>query len=137
MRRTFVMSKAVVLMLAALLLAYLPAAGHHSFAATYLENKSVTIEATVVQFLFRNPHSVVHVDAPDESGKMQRWTVEWGAAGQLGGSNIARDTLKAGDTVVITGNPGRDPSEHRIRLVKISRKNGDPLWGTRPGETFR
>jgi hypothetical protein len=137
MRRTFVMSKAVVLILAALLLADLPAAGHHSFAATYLENESVTIEAAVVQFLFRNPHSFVHVDAPDESGKMQRWTVEWGAAGQLGGSGIARDTLKAGDTVVITGNPGRDPSEHRIRLVKITRKNGEPLWGTRPGETFK
>jgi hypothetical protein len=129
------MSKAVILILAAL--APLPAAAHHSFAATYLESESVTIEATVVQFLFRNPHSFVHVDAPDATGKMQRWIVEWGAAGQLGGSGIARDTLKAGDTVVITGNPGRDPSEHRIRLVTIRRKNGDPLWGTRPGETFR
>jgi hypothetical protein len=129
------MSKAVILILAAL--APLPAAAHHSFAATYLESESVTIEATVVQFLFRNPHSFVHVDAPDATGKMQRWIVEWGAAGQLGGSGIARDTLKAGDSVVITGNPGRDPSEHRIRLVTIRRKNGDPLWGTRPGETFR
>ena len=39
--------------------------------------------------------------------------------------------------VGITGNPGRDPSEHRIRLLTISRKNGEPLWGTKPGETFK
>lgn len=116
---------------------FVPLMAHHSFAATYLEDKTITIEATVVQFLFRNPHSLVHVDAPDETGKTQRWTVEWGSAGQLGGSGIARDTLKGGDVVLITGNPGRDPSEHRVRLLTIRRKNGEPLWGTRPGETFK
>jgi len=114
-----------------------PLVAHHSFAATYLEDKTITIEATVVQFLFRNPHSLVHVDAPDDAGTKQRWTVEWGSAGQLGGSGIARDTLKAGDVVLISGNPGRDASEHRIRLITIKRKNGEPLWGTKPGETFK
>ena len=34
---------------------------HHSFAATYLEDQTVTIEGDLVQFLFRNPHSFVHV----------------------------------------------------------------------------
>ncbi len=127
-------TRAVVVILAALALADSPAMAHHSFSATYLEGESITIEATVVQFLFRNPHSFVQVDAPDDKGKVQRWAVEWGSAGQLGGSGIARDTLKTGDVVIITGTPGRDPSEHRIRLVTIRRQNGDPLWGTRPGE---
>jgi hypothetical protein len=62
--------------------------------------------------------------------------VEWGSAGQLGGAGIARDTLKTGDEVQITGNPGRVPSEHRMRLTKIRRKNGDAIWGSRPGEVF-
>jgi hypothetical protein len=127
----------VALISAALFPSFLPATAHHSFAATYLEDKTITIEATVVQFLFRNPHSLVNVDVRDEAGKMQRWAVEWGAAGQLGGSGIARDTLKTGDVVLITGNPGRDPAEHRLRLTTIRRQNGEPLWGTRPGETFR
>jgi len=41
---------------------------HHSFAATYLEGQTQKIEGKVVQFLFRNPHSFLHVEAPDEKG---------------------------------------------------------------------
>ena len=54
---------------------------HHSFAATYHEDKTVKIEGKLVQFQFRNPHSFVHIEAPDEQGVMQRWAVEWGGAG--------------------------------------------------------
>src|SRR6185369_4254570 len=113
---------------------------HHSFAATYREDQTVKIEGTMVQFQFRNPHSFVQVDAPDAKGVMQRWGVEWGGAGQLGGQNINRYTLKAGDHVIITGNPGRNPDEHRIRMTGLKRPaaNGEPelSWGTKPGETF-
>jgi thiamine monophosphate kinase len=34
---------------------------------------------------------------------MQRWAIEWGGAGQLGGQGISRDTLKPGDHIVVTG----------------------------------
>jgi hypothetical protein len=109
---------------------------HHSFAATYREDKTVKIEGTIVQFQFRNPHSFVQVDAPDANGMMQRWGVEWGGAGQLGGQNITRYTLKSGDHVIITGNPGRNPEEHRIRMVGLKRPSDGLSWGGRPGETF-
>src|ERR1044071_9062595 len=59
------------------------AAAHHSFAATYFEDKTQTIEGTIVQFMFRNPHSFVHVEAPDDNGQMRRWAVEWAATAQL------------------------------------------------------
>ena len=45
-----------------------PVSAHHSFAATYFEDKTETIEGDLVQFLFRNPHSFVHVEAKDEQG---------------------------------------------------------------------
>src|SRR3989442_15941090 len=51
---------------------------HHSFAATYFEDKTEKIEGTLVQFLFRNPHSFVHVEVKGENGEIQRWAVEWG-----------------------------------------------------------
>src|SRR5438093_4883249 len=41
---------------------------HHSFAATYLEGQTQKIEGKVVQFLFHNPHSFLHVEAPDDKG---------------------------------------------------------------------
>ena len=41
---------------------------HHSFAATYFEDQTESIEGNLVQFLFRNPHSFVHVEAKDKEG---------------------------------------------------------------------
>src|ERR1700691_3903241 len=82
---------------------------HHSFAATYFEDKTEKIQGKLVQFLFRNPHSFVQVEAEDEHGVVQRWAIEWGAGGQLGRQGVTRDTLKPGDEVIIVGNPGRNP----------------------------
>ncbi|MGA2715126.1 MAG: DUF6152 family protein [Bryobacteraceae bacterium] len=94
---------------------------HHSFAATYFEDQTVTIEGKLVQFLYRNPHSFVHVEAPDDKGVMQTWAVEWGAGGQLGRDGVTRESLKPGDHVIITGNPGRTPEDHRVRMRSIRR----------------
>src|SRR5262245_15124329 len=126
--------KLFVLLFAALLLSAATAYAHHSFAATYFEDRTVKIEGKLVQFLFRNPHSFVHVEAPDEKGETQRWAVEWGGAGQLGGQGVTRETLKAGDHVVITGNPGRNPADHRVRMVSLRRTSDNFGWGQRPGE---
>ena len=109
---------------------------HHSFAATYHEDQTVKIEGTLVQFQFRNPHSFVQVDAPDGKGVMQRWGVEWGGAGQLGGQGVDRYTLKAGDHIIITGNPGRTAEDHRIRMVTLKRTSDGFGWGTEKGQTF-
>ena len=102
---------------------------HHSFAATYFEDKTQTIEGNLVQFLFRNPHSFVHVEAPDEKGAMQRFAVEWGAGLQLNRQGVTRETLHPGDHVIITGNPGRNPEDHRLRMRTISRTADGWKWG--------
>ena len=127
--------KLVLTLAAGMLMSALTVYAHHSFAATYFENKQVKIEGKIVQFLFRNPHSFVHVMAPDENGTMQKWMIEWGGAGQLGGQGITRDTIKIGDPVIITGNPGRDPADHRIRMVTLKRTTDGFGWGGKAGET--
>ena len=102
---------------------------HHSFAATYFEDKTQKVEGKLVQFLFRNPHSFIQVEAEDENGVMQRYAVEWGAGGQLGRQGVTRDTLKPGDHVIIVGNPGRNPEDHRLRMVSITRPSDGWKWG--------
>jgi hypothetical protein len=119
---------ALVLTIACALGAY----GHHSFASTY--HKTVKIEGEIKQFQFRNPHSFVTVEAPDEKGQMQRWGVEWGGATQLGGQGVTRYSLRVGDVVVITGRPGRTASDHRILMQTLLRKSDGFGWGNRPGE---
>jgi hypothetical protein len=112
------------------------AGAHHSFTATYDESVETTIDGTLVQFMFRNPHAFVHVLAPDENGQMQRWAVEWGAAGTLDRQGVTRETLKAGDHVIITGNPGRNPIDHRVRMRTLLRPSDNFTWGTAAGEDF-
>ena len=124
----------LVALVVGVLLFGVTAYAHHSFAATYHEDKTVQIEGKLVQFMFRNPHSFVSIEAPDESGVMQRWGVEWGGAGQLGGQGVTRETLKPGDIVTITGNPGRNAADHRIRMVSLKRKSDGFGWGQRQGE---
>jgi Family of unknown function (DUF6152) len=112
-----------------------PALAHHSFSATYLETQSVTIEGEIVQFVFRNPHSFVHVDVKEKDGSVTTYNVEWGGTGQLGNTGVTRESLKAGDVVVISGAPGRNPADHRIRMVSLKRPKDGFTWGGRAGET--
>ena len=122
-------AKALAFAVAAIAMSGLTAHAHHSFTATYDERETIQIEGTLVQFMFRNPHAWVHVMAPDENGEMQRWGVEWGGAGQLSGQGVTRDSLRPGDRVIITGNPGRNPADHRVRMRSLLRPSDGFGWG--------
>jgi hypothetical protein len=124
MRKTAISVIAAILVLAGAGTAY----AHHSFAATYYVDQEITIKGSMSQFLYRNPHSFVKVDAKDDKGNPVSWSVEWGGGAQLTQDHINRDTLKPGDQVVVSGNPGRDPAEHRLRLHKIVRPGDGWKW---------
>jgi len=108
---------------------------HHSFTATYDNDKTMTIEGTVAQFLLRNPHSFLHVNVKNKEGKEEVWNVEWAAAGQLSGAALV-SSLKAGDPVVVRGNPARDPADMRLRMVSVKRTSDGASWGLGNGQTF-
>ena len=101
---------------------------HHSFAATYVENQQASIEGELVQFVYRNPHAIIQVMAPDGSHQMQRWTIEWEGRGELDHQGVNGMTLKAGDRVVITGNPGRNAADHWLRATTIVRPRDGWKW---------
>ena len=126
--------KYFMILAGSLLLSAMAAFAHHSLGATYDGNKTVQLDGKIVQLLLRNPHSFLQVEGPDDKGVMQRWSLEWRSAGSLGQQNIKRDSLKAGDEVVITMNPSRTPADHRGALVTLHRKSDGFGWGTRPGE---
>ena len=125
-----------VFAIAVSLLLALTAYAHHSISATYDGKKEIKLTGKIVEFDFRNPHAFVHVEAPDDKGVVQRWAVEWGGAASLGGQGITRNSLKAGDEVVITGNPARglDSGVHRVKMNTLLRPRDGFGWGTRKGE---
>jgi hypothetical protein len=122
------------LLAAAAIVATATASAHHSFGATYEISKEITLKGKLVQFVYRNPHSFVHVEAPDESGASQRWAVEWAGTAQLTGQGVKRETLKVGDDVVIVGRPSRVPNEYRVLMVTLERPSDGFTWGRRAGE---
>jgi len=124
-----------LLFLAAALALFTGAAyAHHSYAATYDTSKEIKLEGKLINFLFRNPHSYVTIQAPDAKGQMQRWSVEWSGTSQLGNQGIKQETLKVGDEVVITGRPSRVPGEYRLLMVNLKRPLDGFSWGSRSGE---
>jgi hypothetical protein len=127
----------ILLLTAATLISSVAAYAHHSFAAFYDEtpSKRITIKGKMVQFQFRNPHSFVAVEVTTGTETV-RWAVEWAGTTQLNNTGVQNDTLKYGDTVEITGDPGRIPEDHRIRMRTVRRLDGTFTWGTRPGEVI-
>ena len=107
---------------------------HHSYGATYDTSRQIRLEGKLVQFVYRNPHSFVHVRAPDEAGVVQRWSVEWSGTAQLDNQGIKRESLKVGDQVVIIGRPSRVTGEYRVLMVSLKRPLDGFGWGARSGE---
>jgi hypothetical protein len=112
------------------------AQAHHSFPATYLVDQEVEVEGELVAFMYRNPHSYVHLDVKDKHGGVIRYAVEWGSAGTLGHQGITRSTFKVGDHVKIWGNPGRNADEHRVRMQRIERPSDGFRWGFIKGQGY-
>ena len=84
----------------------------------------LTIEGTLVMFLFLDPHSFVILT--DRHGA--QWTVEWNSAKVLRRQGVAASTLKAGDHVVVTGYPEHGP---KLYLMDITRPSDNWQWHRR------
>jgi hypothetical protein len=110
------------------------ASAHHSFGATYEVSKQIKLEGKIVQFVYRNPHSFVHIEAPDAEGATQRWAVEWGGTAQLTTAGVTRESLKVGDKVTIVARPSRVPGEYRVLMVNLNRPSDGFTWGRNAGE---
>jgi hypothetical protein len=108
--------------------AALPLYAHHSFAAHYFEQQSVSIQGELVEFEYVSPHAWVHVMVKDDKGQMQRFSAEWANPNRLRQLKITKDTIKPGDYLIITGSPGRNASERKIHLKGIERPADGWNW---------
>jgi hypothetical protein len=105
---------------------------HHTFASTYVESEAVTIEGDLVQLLFRNPHSFMQVTVMEADGSMARYAIEWSGVAQLGADGVTRETLKLGDHLILSGNPGQNASDRSVRLISLQRPSDGFGWAIQP-----
>jgi hypothetical protein len=96
------------------------ALGHHG-AAAYDRSVTLTLKATVTEFVFKNPHILISFDAPDEQGTIVHWTAEGGSSSGLARRGWTWKTLKQGDQVTIVGNPARGMEGREKRVMAMTR----------------
>lgn len=101
---------------------------HHAFSNTYLVDREIAIEGRVVGVVYRNPHSYIHLMAPDGSKHLRVWAVECSNRGELSQRGVFAETLKPGDHLVVTGSPGRDADAWRLRMRTIVRPSDGWRW---------
>jgi uncharacterized protein DUF6152 len=85
---------------------------HHSYG-DILREQTVTIEGTLENILFANPHVMLRVRT--DAG--ETYNVEWGNLIQLRREGVDTDMLAAGDRVVVAGSPHRDPAILKLTLL--------------------
>ena len=102
-----------------------PLFAHHG-NASFDTSRTVTIEGTVTQFMWANPHVYLRVDAKDPSGNVAHWVIESQNAVTQAGAGWTRDMFKPGDHVSIEATPAKNgrPIGHFNGRIVI---NGKPF----------
>ena len=87
-----------------------PAWAHHSFAM-FDGSKTITLQGTVKEFEWTNPHAWLRITAPETAGgEAVEWSFEMGSPGQLGARGMKADSVKPGDKITVQAHPMKDGS---------------------------
>ena len=100
------------------------ARAHHGAASLYDVSKETTVKATITEFVWTNPHVEVGIASVDD--KRARWLLEVGSPPNIANRGWTSKSLKVGDVVTVTFNPGLRGT--RIgRLLKVVLPDGKEL----------
>jgi hypothetical protein len=102
-----------------------PAFAHHSYAE-FDTDKKLTLEGTVKEFQWTNPHSWMLVMVPNAKGQAETWAVELNSVSLLAAKGWRPKTVLPGDKVAITFHPMRNGS-HAGSYMAIKLPSGKTM----------
>lgn len=111
------------LLLAALLAE--SALAHHSFAM-FDQSRQVTLQGTVHEFQWTNPHAWIHLDVPRGDGGVDLWRVELNSPNNLRRQGWKSSVLRPGDKVTLVLNPLKDGTRGGL-FVAVTLADGTVL----------
>ena len=114
------MRRTLPLVLAVLVVTAISARAHHAHTE-YLLNQKVTVEGTLQELRYANPHVMMKIRT---AGGVV-YSAEWQAASWLQFHHVTLTTLRVGDHVVVTGAPSRDPGSHELVSLSEVRRPSD------------
>jgi hypothetical protein len=106
------------------------ALAHHS-GAMFDATRTITLNGTVTEFNWVNPHSSFKVDVASADGKHEVWAIEMNTPQNLVREGWKRTTIKAGDKVTVVVRPLRD-GKPGGSYVSIKLADGTTLNGPEP-----
>jgi hypothetical protein len=109
------------------LLVFLAAGGwaiaHHGLAA-FDRTAEITLEGTVTEFHFVNPHCIVDFEVKDETGEARLWQAEMTSPVHLKGWTAT--SLEPGNVVTVTGYRAKSGALS-LWITKLKSSNGTEL----------
>ena len=104
-----------------------PAYAHHSFAS-FDQTKQVTLKGVVREFQWTNPHSWLQLKVMNSDGVVEDWSIEMISPSVLSRMGWKRNSVKAGDEVVVVINPVRDGA-HGGNMISVTGADGRKIGG--------
>ena len=116
--------------LTAVLILALPVFAHHSDAGIDMDSV-VTLQGTVTEFNWRNPHIYFTLETTDASGERIEWEVQMGSTVTSTRRGWRQDSLSPGDRVTVQIHPAQDGRPYGI-FDSLERAGetvfGEPLY---------
>jgi len=107
-------------------LASIPVLAHHGTGVAYEQDKLVTLQGTVTEWIWSNPHCGILFDVTDEKGNVTHWGAELGNPHMLSSAGFSKDILKPGDKISVTGHPARSGAP-RLEFNRMTLPDGHSL----------
>ena len=115
----------VRLLAVALVVAAMPALAHHSNSA-YQVDQIITLEGTVKEWRWMNPHTWLYLTVKGADGKEQEWAVEGRPPGILGRAGWSSTILEPGETVTVHASPAKNGDPEGI-IARVTKADGTVL----------
>jgi Family of unknown function (DUF6152) len=135
MRRVLNYASIAIAVAIAAMLAASPAPAHHSFAM-FDQAKKVTVQGTVKDFRWSNPHVFIQLLVKNDAGSEDEWSIEMTSPEHLARVGWRPGTLKPGDRITLVIHPLRDGSVKGGQYLSGIGPAGQALLGSpaSPGE---
>ena len=121
--------KLVLLLIPGLLICTPELFAHHG-NASFDTDKKLTMKATVMEWIWANPHCFLKFDVSDEKGNLIHWTAETSNPSDMSNLGWSNQSFKPGDQVTVTLQPVKN-NRPIGRVTEVVLSSGQVL-GTRP-----
>jgi len=102
---------------------------HHAYTAEFDTTKPVKLTGVVTKLEWSNPHIWIYLDVKDDKGNATNWGFSASPPGMLLRRGIAKNSLKIGDVLTITGHRAKDGSNNASGNVVTMADGRETLIG--------